>query len=283
MPPSASSKRPTPSRSAPAKRALGVAEELALEQLARDGRAIDADQRPAAALAGVVDGARDQLLAGAGFAGDQHGGVGRRHQLDLAQDLLDRGAAPDDAVVIALDADFLLQVGVLELQPLAQTVDLLVRGAQLLVGLAPLRDVAEHDHRADHVAAVADRRRGVFDPERRAVLAPEHFGVDLMHGAVAERGVDRAIVLGIVRPVRMGVVHDRMHVVADQFLGLPAEHALGGRIDEGGLALGVDAVDAFAGGAQDQLVHRLAAEIEGDSRAVSAHFVISRRFTIGWP
>ena len=79
----------------------------------------------------------------------------------------------------------------------------------------------------------------------------------------------------------MGVVHDRVHVAADQLLGLPSEHALGGRVDEGGFALGVDAVDAFAGRAQDQLVHRLAAEIEGDSRAVSAHFVGSGRFTIG--
>ena len=52
----------------------------------------------------------------------------------------------------------------------------------------------------------------------------------------------------------MGVMHDRMHVLADEFLGLPAQHALGRRIDEGGLAVGVDAVDAFAGGAQDQLV-----------------------------
>ncbi len=58
----------------------------------------------------------------------------------------------------------------------------------------------------------------------------------------------------IMRAVGMGVMHDRVHVLADQFLGLPAQHAFGRRIDEGGLAVGVDAVDAFAGGAQDQLV-----------------------------
>ena len=57
-----------------------------------------------------------------------------------------------------------------------------------------------------------------------------------------------------MRAVGMGVMHDRMHVLADQFLGRPAQHALGGGIDEGGLAFGIDAVDAFAGGAQDQLV-----------------------------
>ena len=72
--------------------ALDVAEELALEQFARDRRAVDPDQRPVAAAARLVDGARDQFLAGAGFAGDQHAGVGRRHQFDLPQRLLDRGA-----------------------------------------------------------------------------------------------------------------------------------------------------------------------------------------------
>src|SRR3546814_6620184 len=71
-------------------RALHMAEELALEQFARNRRAVDADQRPAAAPAGFVDGARDQLLAGAALAGDQHGGIGRRDEIDLAQDALDR-------------------------------------------------------------------------------------------------------------------------------------------------------------------------------------------------
>ncbi len=220
MPPSASSNRPTPSRAAPVNAPLAWPK----NSLSNSSRGIVAQLTR-------ISGRRLRLLASwmaraisslpvPDLAGDQHGGVGRRHQLDLAQHLLDRGAAADDAVVVAFDADLFLQIGVLELQPLAQPVDLLARGAQLLVGLAPLRDVAEHDHRADHVAAVADRCRGVLDPERGAVLAPEHFGVDLMHRAVAERGVDRAIVLGIMRAVRVGVVHDRMHVVADQFLGL---------------------------------------------------------------
>ena len=53
--------------------AADVAEELALEQFARDRRAVDPDQRPVAAAARLVDGARDQFLAGAGFAGDHDG------------------------------------------------------------------------------------------------------------------------------------------------------------------------------------------------------------------
>jgi hypothetical protein len=113
-----------------------------------------------------VNGARDQLLAGAGLAGDHDRRGGRRHQLDLAQRLLDRPALADDAARIGLDPDFFLQIGVFQLQPLAQAVDLGERGVQLLVGLAPLADVAKHDHGADHDAAVADRRRGVLDPDR---------------------------------------------------------------------------------------------------------------------
>ena len=65
-------------------RALGVAEEFAFEQLGRDRRAIDPDQRPVAAAARLVDRARHQLLAGAGLAGDQHRRIGWRDQLDLA-------------------------------------------------------------------------------------------------------------------------------------------------------------------------------------------------------
>ncbi len=86
--------------------AAHMAEEFALEQFARDRRAIDADQRPVAAAGGFVDGARDQFLAGAGLAGDHHRGRGRRDQLDLPQRLLDRLALADDAARIGLDADF---------------------------------------------------------------------------------------------------------------------------------------------------------------------------------
>ncbi len=264
--------------------AADVAEEFAFEQFARDRRAIDPDQRPVAAAARLVDGARDQFLAGAGFAGDHHGCRRRRHQLDLAQRLLDRLALPDDAARIGLDADFLLQVGVFQLQPLAQAVDLGERRMQFFVGLAALADVAEHDDSTNDDAAVADRRRGVFDPDRRAVLAPEHLALDLVHGAVAKRRVDRAVMIGIVPPIMMGVVNDRVDFLADQFFRRPAQHALGGRIDEGGLAFGVDAVNAFAGGAQDQLVFAFnILEHPFDAlpgRDPAAHMVFGRRIDI---
>ena len=54
-----------------------VAEQLALEQLVGNRRAVDGDEG-SAPVGVVVDGAGDQLLAGAGLALDEHGGVGRR-------------------------------------------------------------------------------------------------------------------------------------------------------------------------------------------------------------
>ena len=45
-----------------------------------------------------------------------------------------------------------------------------------------------------------------------------------------------------------------MDIAAQQILGCPAQHLLGGAVDKGCLALGVDAVDAFARRVQDQLV-----------------------------
>ena len=60
----------------PGEGALLVAEQLALDQLARDRRHVHGDEGPAPALAVVVQGPGHQLLAGAGFAEDHHGQVG---------------------------------------------------------------------------------------------------------------------------------------------------------------------------------------------------------------
>ena len=69
--------------------ALLVAEQLALQQVLRDGGAVERQERRLGAGAVLVDGARDQLLAGAALAGDQH-----RHVLggDAANGLVDLAA-----------------------------------------------------------------------------------------------------------------------------------------------------------------------------------------------
>ncbi len=61
--------------------ALLVAEQLGFEQVLRDRRAVDRDERRRARGSSGVDVAREHLLAGAGLAGDQHRGVARRDLL----------------------------------------------------------------------------------------------------------------------------------------------------------------------------------------------------------
>ena len=68
--------------------------------------------------AAIVDRARDQLLAGAGLAGDQHGALGLGHQLRPLDHFLHRPAAADDAVVIELLVALVDQIAVVGAQPL---------------------------------------------------------------------------------------------------------------------------------------------------------------------
>ena len=87
-----------------------VAEQLALHQVFGDGGAVDLHQRPVAARRVEMDGAGDQVLADAAFAGQQHGGARGRHALDGGEDLLHGGAAADDVVELVAAAQLLLQL-----------------------------------------------------------------------------------------------------------------------------------------------------------------------------
>ena len=68
-------------------RALLVAEDLALEQRLGNRRAVDRHKRKRRARAELVDRLRDQLLAGARLAGDEHRRARRRRLLDDLVDL----------------------------------------------------------------------------------------------------------------------------------------------------------------------------------------------------
>ena len=72
-----------------------VAEQLRLDQIARDRRHVDGDERAVAPLAVVVQRARDQFLAGAGLAGDHHGEIGLHQPRQHAVDFLHRRRAAD--------------------------------------------------------------------------------------------------------------------------------------------------------------------------------------------
>jgi hypothetical protein len=66
--------------------------------------AVDLDERPVALRAAIVHRTSHQLLAGAGFACNQHGAPGCCHQLDAANHVGDGAALPDDAVPLKMRA-----------------------------------------------------------------------------------------------------------------------------------------------------------------------------------
>ena len=103
--------------------AFDVAEQFGLDQLFGDGGAIHFDERLGAAQAGGVQGARDEFLAGAAFAIDEHAAVGGRGQGDLLAHGLHGNALADDVVA---RAEFLAQAAVFLFE--AQEVDGLAHG-----------------------------------------------------------------------------------------------------------------------------------------------------------
>ena len=88
------------------KRALLVAEQFRLDQFARDGRHVDRHERTVAPPAVVVQRARDQLLAGARFAGNEYRQIGLREPRHDPVDILHRrGAAHERELLIRGWAD----------------------------------------------------------------------------------------------------------------------------------------------------------------------------------
>ena len=79
-----------------------VAEQLALRDRLRQRRAVDVDQGGVAAAGRLVDRLDDELFAGTGLAGDEHGHVARGEQADLlAESLHGRAAAQELAAALA--------------------------------------------------------------------------------------------------------------------------------------------------------------------------------------
>jgi hypothetical protein len=77
--------------------ALLVAEELRLEQLARDRRTVDLDERALAPRAAVVQPVGAEVLAGAALALEQHRAARLRQAQHERHGLLHRGRLRDDA------------------------------------------------------------------------------------------------------------------------------------------------------------------------------------------
>ncbi len=77
-------------------RSLDVAEQLALQEVPRDGRTVDGDERRGPAGTERMDRLGHQLFAGARLPGDQHGRVGVGDLADHGKDLLHGPGDADD-------------------------------------------------------------------------------------------------------------------------------------------------------------------------------------------
>ena len=87
-----------------------VAEEFGFEQAGGNRGAIHFDEGALFARAEIVDGARDEFFAGAGFAEDENGAAGGRDEFDLRQTRANGGAVADDFFEIVGAANFFFEV-----------------------------------------------------------------------------------------------------------------------------------------------------------------------------
>ena len=76
-----------------------MTEDFALQQVLRNGRAVDCEKRFLRSLTVIVDRASDDLFAGTTFAEYQHGHMLRRHSTDRSVDFLHRRALPDQQLI----------------------------------------------------------------------------------------------------------------------------------------------------------------------------------------
>ena len=168
-------------------RTFDVAEEFALEQLLRNGRAVDFDQRPFGTRTACVNRVRDQLLADARFALQQHSRRGIRDRFDPLQHAPQCRARADDAAHVHRDADFFPEVIALLLQLLAKPRILGQRAAQPALRAFALGDVLRsHQHPVDLTPVVAVRD-GRHDDVQNAPVFRNHLPVDVGELAAFDR------------------------------------------------------------------------------------------------
>ena len=107
-----------------------------------------------------MDGAGDQLLARAGFAGDQHRGVGRGDAADVGEHLHQAGAPADNLLEIMKRSDFFLKVEVM-----------LLEASAFALGQHAVGDVhKERSAGQDGAVVAAAGLHPHIDPQRSAVL-----------------------------------------------------------------------------------------------------------------
>ena len=151
-----------------------VAEQFAFEQRLGERAAVNDDHGMIAAVAGGVNGAGDEFLAGAALAGDEDGGIGGADGFDGLEDALHGRALPDDVGGMRHVGDGFLEAGVL-LQGVAMRHGL-AHEVRDLVGIERLVDVV--------VGAVLERGDGGLDRGVAGHDDDQHVGIDFVQAAL---------------------------------------------------------------------------------------------------
>ena len=199
MPLCACSRRSLPIADGAGERAAHVTEQLRLEQRLGNGAAVERDEPMRAPSAVVMNGARDDFLAGPGIAVDQNRAVGGRHRLEQLKQPRHRPALADDPLEPVALLELRSQIRVLRLQP--PLLERRVEHVQQFVDLKRLADeirCAALDcfdrifHRAvpgdddrDDVGIALDRR---FDDGRAVDAGEAKIRDDDVEGKVGKLG-----------------------------------------------------------------------------------------------
>ena len=149
-------------------RAALVAEQLRLEQLVGQRRAVDRDERPVAAARRVVDEPRHDFLAGARLAGQQHRGFGLRDARGLRQHVLPLLRVADDAPLAAARLELAGERGDLRLEPRRRLARLGIAARRLGQPLVRQRQRQVVGHAPREVDVVVAERVGLRATGRRA-------------------------------------------------------------------------------------------------------------------
>src|SRR6056297_1608078 len=168
---------------------------------------------------------------------------------------VDRSPVGESAVAVAIETVDAL-AGRLEdqLKPLLDRFDFGMRLLSRPLGFEPPSDVAKHDHRTGYFTVAHDRRAGVLDRNRLAVVAPEDFVVDSMNFSVSNSGIDRTILGRVRTAVRIRMMVHIVKALADDVVRLPAKQVDSCAIGERGASRRVNSVNAVTGGIEDGLV-----------------------------
>ena len=221
-----------------------VAEYLALEQALRQAAAVEGDELFALASAEVVQAARDQFLAGAGFALDQHVGVGIGDVGDQFAQLLHGRRTTDDALLQRLApgqlaperADFAGQAALF--QSTAHDIDQALGGegffhevigaiAHRANGHADVAVTGDQHHRQAGVALFEPREQLQAIDAGQADVADDDAGEILVDALQGLLGAGHADAVDVFQGQRLLAAEQYMGIVFDDQNGEALAHVLG--------------------------------------------------------